>query len=297
MLSLLILSSLASLASSSCTRAFLKAATSDYITAQSAGDPTGVTAFAAPNLTYTENNSPLNITLSTLSKPIKLDYNFSAHDTVRCATITELVAATNPHPFVIHTRMVFGDGDGKAQLIESIVTDQGDWLFNATGTLNLITPETWTPIPLAQRDSRAVVQAAGDAYFDRFGNVSVTVPWGPPCYRVEGGLAARGTLRANDSFCEMEWPSTIHVPYRRYVVDEELGVVDMFIGFPGLDRTQGQLPMPDSHLFRVEQGRIKYSHTASACVVAGCGLNGTFGGGLSMRMRHRSPPLPINRLE
>jgi hypothetical protein len=289
MLTLTILACLTALASGACTRAFLKAATSDYITAQAAGQPSGVTAFSAPNLTYTENEKRLDITKGTLSQPLKLDYNFSAHDTVQCATVTELVAATDPHPHVIHTRMVFAPNDGKATLIESVVTDQGDWLFNATGTLNLITPESWTPIPPAQQDSRAVIQAAGDAYFDRFGNVSVTVPWGPPCYRVEGGLVARGTLRANDSFCEMVWPSTIIVPWRRYVVDEEYGVVDMFVGFPGLDRTQGQNPMPDSHLFRVEGGRIKYSHTASACVVDGCGLNGTFGPSLVSRVSRTRP--------
>jgi hypothetical protein len=261
-----------------CTREFLKAATADYVVAQTAGDPSGVTAFTAPNLTYTENEVDLDITKGILTEPIKFDHNFSAHDTERCATITELIAATNPHPYVIHTRMVFSDD--RATLIESIVTDKGDWLFNATGTLDLIKPETWVPIAAAQQDTRATIQAAGDAYFDRFGNTSVTVPWGPPCYRVEGGLAAKGTLRSNDSFCEMVWPSTIIIPWRRYVVDEELGVVDLFVGFPGLDRTQGQAPMPDSHLFRIEGGRIKYAHTASSCVKEGCGLNGTFGGGL-----------------
>jgi hypothetical protein len=120
---------------------------------------------------------------------------------------------------------------------------------------------------------REGVQALGDAYFDRFGNVSVVVPWGAPCYRLEGGLPARGEMV--DGECVMVWPSTIIVPYRRYVVDVEMGAVSVFVGFPGLDRTQGQEPMPDSHLFRVEAGRVKYCHTASACVVDGCGLNGT----------------------
>lgn len=272
-----VLTTLVAEASAGCTRAFLKAAADDYIAAQQGGQPSGVTAFTTPTLMYTENAKALNISTGTLSIPIKVDYNFSAYDTVRCATFTELIAATNPHPYVIHTRMVFGQDDGKADLIESIVTDQGDWLFNATGTLDLVKPESWPVIPKEKQDTRAVVQSVGDAYFDRFGNVSVTVPWGPPCYRVEGGLNARGTLHNDTGFCEQAWPSTIHVPYRRYVVDEEVGVVDMFVGFPGLDRTQGQNPMPDSHLFRVENGKIKYVHTASACVVAGCGLNGTFG--------------------
>ncbi|PSN74363.1 hypothetical protein BS50DRAFT_567202 [Corynespora cassiicola Philippines] len=272
MLGQLIIATFVASASADCTRSFLKAATSDYIAAQASGDPAGVTSFVRPNLTYTENTIPLNITTGTLSQPIKIDYNFSAHDTVRCATVTELIAATNPHPYVIHTRMVFGQGDGKAELIESIVTDEGDWLFNATGTLQLVTAESWPVIPKENQDTREVVQSVGDAYFNRFGNTSVVVPWGPPCIRVEGGLAARGILHNDTQFCEQVWPSTIIVPYRRYVVDEGYGVVDMFVGFPGLDRTQGQDPMPDSHLFRIEGGKIRYSHTASSCVIAGCGL-------------------------
>lgn len=266
----IVLSSLMGTAFAACSREFLKNATSSYVSAQTVGQASIVASFSSSNVTYTENAAPISMTNSTLSQPMKIDFTRSAHDTVQCATITEIIAATNPHPYVIHTHMVFNAATEKATLIESIVTDQGDWLFNATGTLELNAPEKWDPIPKEKQDTRAVVQSLGDAYFDRFGNTSVVVPWGPPCYRLEGGLAAKGTLKGDD--CEMVWPSTIHIPYRRYVVDEELGVVDMFIGFPGLDRTQGQAPMPDSHLFRVEGGKIRYCHTVSACVKAGCGI-------------------------
>jgi hypothetical protein len=275
MISLILTASLSALGlvSADCTRDFLRNATAKYIAAQTAGQTSTLSALTAPNVSYTENNKPLSLSsnASTLSHPIRIDFTRSAHDTVRCATFTEIIAATNPHPYVIHTRMVFSTS--KATQIESVVTDAGDWLFNATGTLSLNAAEKWDPIPEGKRDSRAVIQAAGDAYFDRFGNVSVAVPWGPPCYRLEGGLPARGTLRGDE--CEMVWPSTIHVPYRRYVVDETLGVVDIFVGFPGLDRTRGNEAMPDSHAFRVERGKIRYLHTASACVTEGCGLNGT----------------------
>ncbi|KAB5585157.1 hypothetical protein GE09DRAFT_1276758 [Coniochaeta sp. 2T2.1] len=280
----LVLASLAATVAADCSRDFLTKATGQYIAAQRAGQSSAISALATTNVTYTENNKPLSISASTLSQPIKIDFTRSAHDTVQCATFTEIIAASNPHPYVIHTRMVFANE--KATLIESVVTDNGDWLFNATGTLELNKPESWDPIPKERQDSRATIQAAGDAYFDRFGNVSVTVPWGPPCVRVEGGLPARGTLNGTD--CEMVWPSTIHVPYRRYVVDETLGFVDIFVGFPRLDRTQGNDPMPDSHAFRVEGGKIKYLHTASACISEGCGLNGTtFGKRWQRNLRKR----------
>jgi hypothetical protein len=264
-----------------CTRGFLQKTTDAYLLSQRTGNITAVSYHIRPGATYTENGKAISIKNSTLTQPITYDYAFSAYDTVHCSTFTEIIAASDPHSYVIHTRMEFinyiTNSYPLAVLIQSIVTDAGDWLFNATGTLDLVRPESWAPIPAEKQDTRATVQAVGDSYFDRFGNVSVTVPWGPPCYRVEGGLAAKGTLHNDTGVCQMMWPSTIHIPYRNYVVDEELGVASMFVGFPGLDSTQGGAPMPDSHLFRVEGGKIKYLHTASACVTAGCGLNGTFG--------------------
>lgn len=71
-----------------------------------------------------------------------------------CTSITDSIVLTAPQPFVIHTRMVAEDE--KAALNESVVTNEG-------------------------------------AYFDRSSNSSVVVPWGLPCYRIEGGLAARET--------------------------------------------------------------------------------------------------------
>ncbi|CCC14079.1 hypothetical protein SMACR_08390 [Sordaria macrospora] len=237
--------SAASTASSRCTRSFLNSVTAQYITAQSLGESTAfITSLLSPsgNLTignpsnntttpsflYKENEVPLFPTSpnSTLSIPIKVDFHRSAHDPTRCATFTELIAANNPgHPYVIHTRMEFSPSTLLPTLIESVVTDKGDWLFNATGTLSLALQESWPPIPSnsSARTSYSQLQAVGDSYFNRFGNTSVTVPWGPPCIRIEGGLPAHGNLTA-DGRCLQEWPSTIIVPWRRYVVDEEMGV-------------------------------------------------------------------------
>jgi len=158
--------------------------------------------------------------------------------------------------------------------MESIVTDAGDWAFNATGYEYWDSLESWAPIPEAERDTRAVIQAAGDAYFNRFANINVTVPFGTPCARLEGGAyTGAGNLSANT--CNLGLPDSTVVTGRRYVVDEVMGVVDIFLGFPGLDRSQGNAPMPDSHVFRVEKGQIRYIHTVSSCVEYGCGLNGT----------------------
>jgi len=134
--------------------------------------------------------------------------------------------------------------------------------------------ETWDPIPVDKRDSREVIQAAGDAYFNRFANASFVVPFGTPCARLEGGAYTDPRAYGNNT-CGLGLPSTIKVTNRRYVVDEEMGAVAIYLGFPGLDRSVAEKPMPDSHFFRVESGKIRYIHTVTTCEHAGCGMNGT----------------------
>ncbi|ETS85568.1 hypothetical protein PFICI_03593 [Pestalotiopsis fici W106-1] len=262
--------SLAVPTAAACTRDLLQNATAEYVKSQSSGH-IGISALSS-KVNYTENDVPVDINTGVLTQPLKIDFNRSTHDTTQCATFTELIVTDPKHPYVIGTRMVFTDDE--ITTVESIVTDAGDWLFNATGYLYWNAQENWAPIPADRRDTRAVIQAAGDAYFNRFANVNVTVPWAASCARLEGGLYT-DTNHTGAETCGLGLPSTIKVTNRRYVVDEEMGTVDIFLGFPGLDRSVGQKPVPDSHFFRVENGKIRYIHTVSACFNAGCGENGT----------------------
>ncbi|KAH9869732.1 hypothetical protein IAQ61_006945 [Plenodomus lingam] len=205
---------------------------------------------------------------------LTLDANRSILDTTQCKTFTELIVTDLKHPYVIHTQMSLDD-EGNVNLIDSLITDQGDWAFNATGYKYWNSLENWDPIPESQRSSRATIQAAGDAYADRCNDVSVHVPFGTPCARLEGGAyTGRGNLSAQT--CNLGGlPEHVPMVNRRYVVDEVMGVVDIFLGFTGLDRTRKDEGTPDSHLFRVERGEIRYIHTVSACFVDGCGMNHT----------------------
>lgn len=266
---------LATRSHAACTRDLLKSVTAAYVSAQTKGSPDILAALASPTATYTENGVPVPLAEGALSQAIAIDHSFSIHDPTLCGTFTELIAASDPHPYVVGTRILLGS-DSKISAVESIVTDEGDWAFNATGYLYWTTRESWGPIPASERSSRSAIQAAGDAYFDRFANINATVPFGTPCARLEGGAYTGGrNLSANT--CDLGLPSTITVTDRRYVVDEELGAVDIFLGFPGLDRSVAEQPMPDSHLFRVEEGEIRYIHTVSSCVHAGCGMGGAGG--------------------
>ncbi len=113
------------------------------------------------------------------------------------------------------------------------------------------------PSPVDRRDSRAVIQAAADAYLNLFKNGpgSVAVPWADNCRRLEGGL-----YTAPGDTCNSGVPSGIDLVNRRYVIDESLGTVDVFLTFGGTGSR-----LPDSHEFRVEGGKIRYVHTITVC--------------------------------
>jgi hypothetical protein len=232
-----------------CDLATLQAATDNYIAAQKAGKPATLTQLDS-SATYTENDKSTAIASGILSQAIRIDHNKSLHDTTQCATYTELISTDSKHPYVIGTQMRFGN-NSKITKVQTLVTDKGDWLFNATATLYWASRENWDPIPESKRDSRATIQAAADAYCDIFSNKSVVVPWGKPCDRLEGGMYT-GTGSDSDS-CDVGIPSGVNLADRRYVIDESLGTVDVFIKFAG--------NLPDSHEFRVENGKIRYVHT------------------------------------
>lgn len=176
--------SLASQVSAACTRALLQDTVTAYLKAQASGQANIITALASGSINYTENDAAVDITKGVLAQPITIDFNRSLLDTTQCATFTEVTAATSKHPYVIHTRILLTDD--KIATIQSVVTDDGDWAFNATGHLAWTKQEKWDTIPEGKRDSRAVIQAAGDAYLDSWGDGTVKVPYGTPCARLEG---------------------------------------------------------------------------------------------------------------
>jgi hypothetical protein len=146
------------------------------------------------------------------------------------------------------------------------VTDEGDWLFNAQVYYDHASAENWEPLAPGARSSRAVLEAAGNAYFDQFnsGPDTVAVPWGQPCTRLEGG-AYTGNGSPDDS-CAVGVPSGMVISHRRFLVDEAMGTAVGFVRF-------GPNAIPDVHLFRLVNGRIRYVHALTACPDTGCAFN------------------------
>jgi len=238
-----------------CTRDGLKAATDLYIAAQTKGDITGLPL--ATGLGYVENFKPMNINEGLIKTAMKIDHHRSLLDTSTCQTFTEVIVSDKANPYVLGTRLRVNHG--LIAEIEILWTTTGYWLFNADNYLKFSSDEDWGAIPAAKRDTRATLVSAANAYLDAFleGKKDL-VPWGYPCNRSEGGMhTGRGV--AEDS-CDVGVPSGVNIANRHFVVDETMGAVVAFCTF-GAGSATGGSGAPDTHLFRVENGKLRFVHT------------------------------------
>ncbi len=239
----------------SCTRGGLQQAVDLYLTAQSKGDLSGLPL--AKGVGYWENEVPGDIHKGFLTKPLKIDQHRSIFDTATCQSFTEVIDTDKAAPYVLGTRLRV-DHDKIAE-VEILWTTTGYWLFNADAYLQHSSSEHWDPIPAEKRDSRDTLVAAANAYLDAFLEQKIDlVPWGFPCERLEGG-AYTGKDSPSDS-CEVGVPGGVNIVNRRFIVDEVLGTVQVFCTF-GAGGPRGGSGAPDSHLFRVENGKLRYVHT------------------------------------
>ena len=237
-----------------CTRTTLQSAVDSYLAAQQAGDRTKM-AFAE-KVKYLENMGEVAADkgLWNTALPIALSRSFLDKD--RCRTFSEVIVTEGAHQYVIGTRLSVDNG--KITAIDSLVTDKGDWLFNANAYLKYSSAEDWRPVSPAQRVPMQQLINAGNSYLDQFSDKLVDTPWGIPCARLEGGAY---TNRSNDPkpTCKVGIPpGVLYIVNRDYVVDEELGVVNIYCRFG--NSTTG---MPDSHTFRIVKGKLSNVHTLS----------------------------------
>ena len=239
----------------SCTRGGLQQAVDLYIAAQTKGDLSGLPL--AKGVGYSENMAPADIQKGFVTKPLKIDHHRSFLDVDSCQTFTEVIITNKAAPYVAATRLRVNHD--KISEVETLWTTTGYWLFNVDNYLKYSSTEKWDPIPAEKRDTRGTLVAAANAYLDAFLEKKIDlVPWGFPCVRVEGG-AYTGKNSPSDS-CEVGVPGGVNIANRRFVVDEVLGTVAVFCTF-GAGGPNGGSGAPDTHLFRVENGKLRYVHT------------------------------------
>jgi hypothetical protein len=255
----------------SCVRGGLQNAVDLYIEAQTAGDASLLPL--APGLGYVENEEPVAVADGMINKPLVIDHHRSLLDESTCQTFTEVIVTNDAEPYVLGTRMRINHD--KIAEIEILWTTTGYWLFNANNYLQYSSSENWGPIAPDERDTRGTLVAAANAYLDAFleGRIDL-VPWGFPCERIEGG-AYTGTGSPDDS-CEVGVPSGVNIANRHFVVDEVIGAVVAYCTF-GAGGPNGGSGAPDTHLFRVENGKLRYVHTLTHLLQAN--FRGGGGGG------------------
>jgi hypothetical protein len=255
MLAVALLAPTAGFAQISCPREGLQRAVDLYITAQTKGDTSGLPL--AAGLGYMENVAPADINKGVIKTPMKIDFHRSLLDTATCQTFTEVIVTDKEHPYVLGTRLRVNHD--KIAEIEIIWETTGYWGFNVDNYMKYSSAEKWDAIPADKRDTRDTLVAGASAYLDAFlEQKKDLVPWGHPCQRTEGGMYT-GKGSPDDS-CDVGVPSGVNIANRRFVVDETIGSVVVFCTF-GAGSPTGGSGAPDSHLFRLENGKLRYVHT------------------------------------
>ena len=257
-------------ASAACRRETLQKLTDKYVQAQTDGKASLLPL--QKGASYGQNDQAMDIAKGLLSVPLKVDFTRSFYDTTQCATFTELIAATDPHPYVIHTRMEASRNGRTVSKMESVVTNAGDWMFGATEHLATSRTDKWDEIPRDKRDTREAIQAAADAYLNNWGDPTLPVPHGTPCSRLEGRIST-AAKNLEGQMCTMgAFPQKLNVTNRRYIIDETLGAVNIFHNFPWLDAGIPKDPGTQaSQMFRVEGGKNRYIHEVTVCTTPACG--------------------------
>lgn len=243
-------------AQAECTRSMLQAAAASYIAAQEAGDLSKMSL--ADEVKFIEDMSETTKDKGLWNTALPIAFHRSIYDVGRCKTFSEVIVTEGGHPYVIGTRLTVEAG--RITEIDSLVSDEHDWLFNADNYLKYSMAEDWYLLPVDERVGRQDLIDAGNQYFDLvFLDSGIKPPWGTPCARLEGGAYTNPENNDKDN-CQI--PGAIgggglFIVNRTFVVDEEMGVVNVFCRFGN------STGMPDSHMFRLVNGRYRYIHTIS----------------------------------
>jgi hypothetical protein len=240
-----------------CTRATLQPAIDSYLAAQEAGDSSKMPL--ADRAKYVENWKEIRKEEGLWNKALPIAFHRSFLDVDTCRTFTEVIVTEYKPAYVFGTRLRVEDG--RISEINSLITKEGDWLFNANNYLKYSTAEDWRVLNAEEQVDRQTLIAAGDAYFDHFADRTVEIPFGTPCARLEGGMYTTRDFDDPNASCDIGFPvDRLPMVDRSYVVDKEMGTVNIFLLF-------GNPPgAPDSHTFRLVNGKLRYVHTLTLTV-------------------------------
>lgn len=232
----------------SCTRESLKALTDRYIDVQTKGARAVGANYLLSSVLggYVENFDVIS-SARLIDKPMQIDYRRSLLDTGICETFTEVIVSDDESkPYAVGTR-AHQKFRGE---VESMWTTSGYWGFDIDTYQKAWTTEAWGPIPEDRRATRKALESIANAYMDALleGKADVE-PWGLPCKRT-----------AADGSCQVGLPiNAVNIANRHFVIDESIGAVVVLCTL-GAAPASGRIRTPDAHVFRVENGKIRFVH-------------------------------------
>jgi hypothetical protein len=238
-----------------CSRENLDGITDKFLAALEAHNPAG--APLASNARYTENGMDVPVGKGVWETIVKTTFKRGMVDTKRCGTHTQTVLEEkdNPKPVLYGVRLKV-EGN-KISEIEAIVV-RGGQVLDVPAIL-ATKDQDWDILPPEQRSSRLMMMAAADDYFELFVKEKKRevsdLAYSGFCDRWENGaITTKGGMNQNvpmprhdcspQGFADM---TDTHGP-RRFLVDEEKGVVVAYMLFNGV--------WPDFHMFRMNNGLV-----------------------------------------
>ena len=240
-----------------CTREMLQTAVDGYLSAQGAGDSSKMRL--SPRVKYVQDMEEIGKEQGIWNTPLPIAFHRNFLDVDTCRTFTEIIVTEGGHPYVLGIRLKVEDA-GISE-ISSLVTDKEDWFFNADNYLKYSTAEDWRILdPDARVDRQALIDG-GNAYLDHFTDRTVEIPFGTPCARLEGGMYTTRDFDDPNASCDIGFPvDKLPMVDRSYVLDKDMGTVNIFLRF-------GNPPgAPESHTFRLVNGKLRYVHTLTLTV-------------------------------
>lgn len=239
-----------------CTRESLKAITEKFFGALESHNPSGVPL--ASGVKYTENGIEVAVGKGAWETAGKTTFKRGMVDTRKCGTHTQAVIEEpgQEKPMLYGVRLKID----KEQIseIEAIVV-RGAQVLDAPAILATRDQDWEDILPPEQRSSRLAMIAVADDYFELFvkekKRVVSDLAYSGFCDRWENGaITTKGGMNQDvpmprhdcspEGFADM---TETHGP-RRFLVDEETGVVVAYVLFNGT--------WPDFHMFKINNGLV-----------------------------------------
>lgn len=232
-----------------CSRASLASAVNRYFAALAAHDSTQLPT--APNVKFTENGTALALGEGIWTTAGALRFKRTALDPTTCSSVTESVITENGTDIVLGVRLKLTDL--KVGELETIVVRKGDYLSNPAALIATASDDWETPLPTAQRASRAELEGFVDRYLTRF--PAGGCKFANACKRYENGFSP-GNCSIGLSCSTAPEPPKTGMPNRLMVIDVEAGI--------GVGFTMFQGRYTDFHMFKVRGGEVVSVHAVLA---------------------------------